>query len=264
MEFDSANTLRLRTPEGITFALPLADPVSRMLAWVLDAVMVFALWTILVTAGTVLGWLAPDLAIAVTTLGFFVIQFGYAILTEWSWRGQTLGKRLLRLRVVDVAGHRLQFSQVAVRNLLRAVDFLPGCYLVGGIAALLSRRGQRLGDLAANTIVVRVPKLEQPDVAQLLAGKFNSLRTHPHLCAQLRQRVEPREAALALNALLRRDQLEAASRVELFRELADHFRAKVEFPADATEGVADEQYLRNVVDVLYRTKAVAMPANGNT
>ena len=112
---------------------------------------------------------------------------------------------------------------------------------------------QRLGDIAANTIVIRIPRVAEPDLDQLLAGKFNSLRQHPHLAARLRQNVSPAEAAVALQALLRRDELEPVARVELFAELAGHFRAKVEFPAEATDGIADEQYLRNVVDVLYRT-----------
>jgi hypothetical protein len=54
--------------------------------------------------------------------------------------------------------------------------------------------------------------------------------------------------------LLRRDEFEPVARVELFRDLAAHFGAKVEFPAEATDGVADEQFLRNVVDVIYRTR----------
>ena len=60
---------------------------------------------------------------------------------------------------------------------------------------------------------------------------------------------------MALQALLRRDEFEPADRVELFAELATYFRGKVDFPAEATDGVADEQYLRNVVDVIYRTEA---------
>jgi hypothetical protein len=54
--------------------------------------------------------------------------------------------------------------------------------------------------------------------------------------------------------LLRRDELDPYARVELFGELATHFRGKVEFPPEATDGIADEQYIRNVVDVLYRTR----------
>ena len=254
MELSSPNTLRLRTPEGITFALPLAGPVTRLLAWMLDVVVLGMVSTLLSIAVAALGWMARDLAGAVATIGFFLLQLGYPMATEWLWRGQTLGKRAFRLRVVDVHGLRLQFSQIAIRNLLRAVDILPGVYLVGGLACLFSRHAQRLGDFAANTVVIRVPRLAQPDLEQLLAGKFNSLRAHVHLCARLRQRVAPDEAALALSALLRRDELDPVARVELFRELAVAFRAKVEFPPEATDGLADEQYLRNVVDVLYRPK----------
>jgi hypothetical protein len=99
----------------------------------------------------------------------------------------------------------------------------------------------------------------EPDLDQLLAGKFNSLRQFPHLAARLRQNTSPAEAGLALQALLRRDEFDPVARVEMFGDLAAHFRAKVEFPVEATDGVADEQYLRNVVDVLYRTRAETRP-----
>ena len=156
--------------------------------------------------------------------------------------------------VVDAEGMRLQFDQVATRNLLRVLDALPVIYFVGGVACWINRKCQRLGDVAANTVVIRAPELAEPDLDQVLAGKFNSLRQYPHLAARLRQRVTPAEAGVALQALLRRDHFEPAARIGLFAELAEHFRAKVEFPAEATDGVADEQYLRNVVDVIYRPR----------
>jgi hypothetical protein len=166
-----------------------------------------------------------------------------------------VGKRLFHLRVMDAQGLHLQFSQVALRNLLRFVDSLPAFYLVGGVVSLLNSRGQRLGDLVANTIVVRHLKLPEPDVDQLMAGKYNSLRDYPHLEARLRQRVSAHEAALALQALLRRDQLDAQARVDLFEHLASHFRSVVVFPPEACEGITAEQYVRNVVDVLFRPRA---------
>jgi len=86
-------------------------------------------------------------------------------------------------------------------------------------------------------------------------GKISSSRSWIRLAARLRQNVASAEADAALQALLRRDEFDPVARVELFGELANHFRAKVEFPAEATDGVADEQYLRNVVDVIYRTRA---------
>jgi uncharacterized RDD family membrane protein YckC len=253
-------TLAIRTPEGISFALVLAGPVTRFLAWGVDVIVILGTLIAIGAVVQLFGLISFDLASALNALVAFIVQFGYRMATEWFWRGQTVGKRLLRLRVVDAAGLRLHPSQIVIRNLLRAVDFLPACYVVGGVACLLSQRSQRLGDLAANTIVIREPLLTQPNLDQLLAGKFNSLREHPHLAARLRQRVSPGEASVALLALLRRDELEPGARVDLFGELAAHFRAKVEFPPESVEGMPDEQYVRNVVDVIYRTKT--SPANG--
>ncbi len=249
------NPLLIRPPEGIVFSQVPAGPVTRFLAWSLDLICILATITLLGTALNLLQIISLDLARAVSILLFFAISIGYGMTTEWYWRGQTLGKRLLRLRVVDAQGLRLQFSQIVIRNLLRSVDLLPAFYLVGGVVALLNRRGQRLGDIAANTIVIRSPQIAEPDLDQIMAGKFNSLRDWPHLEARLRQRVSPGEAAIALQAILRRDLLEPHARVELFRAIADHFRAKVELPPEAGEGIADEQFVRNVVDVLYRTRA---------
>jgi RDD family len=175
------------------------------------------------------------------------------VMLEWFWRGQTVGKRLLRLRVLDADGLRLQFHQVLMRNMVRFVDMLPGFYLVGGLACLLSRKAQRLGDLAASTIVVHHRKMPEPDLEQLLGTKFNSLRALPHLCARLRQRTSPDEARVALQALIRRDEFEPAARVHLFEEIAGHFRSATDFPPDVLESTPDEQLVRNIVDVLFRT-----------
>ncbi len=251
---EKTNIHLIKTPEGIVFSQLLAGPVSRFLAWFLDFAAVLACTSILGMALSILRVLSPDIATAAMTMGYFIISLGYGILTEWYWRGQTVGKKIFRLRVVDAEGLRLQFHQIVIRNLLRFVDLLPGFYLVGGLTCLLNRKTQRLGDIAANTIVIHVPRVTEPDLDQLLAGKFNSLRQYPHLEARLRQRVSPAEAALVLQALLRRDEFEPRARVELFHGIAEHFRAKVEFPSEALDGIADEQYIRNVADILYRSR----------
>jgi uncharacterized RDD family membrane protein YckC len=259
-----ANTLLIRTPEGIVFSQLLAGPVTRFLAWGVDLICIAAISSILGVAVAFMGVVSLDLAQAATLLLYFTVSLGYGIALEWLWRGQTVGKRMLRLRVVDAQGLHLHFSQIVIRNLLRAVDMLPGPYLVGGLACLLSRRAQRLGDIAANTLVVRNPKLAEPDLDQLLAGKYNSLRDSPHLAARLRQRVSPQEASVAMQSILRRDQLDPQARVELFAQIAEHFRSKAEFPPEAVEGITDEQYVRNVVDLLYRTSRPAVtPASEN-
>ncbi len=252
MNATRANQLEIRTPEGIAFSLLLAGPVSRFLAWAVDMAAVAAIGTLIGTLLSLLDLFSVDLSRALRVLVYFVVQVGYSILLEWLWRGQTVGKRLLRLRVMDVQGLRLQFSQVVIRNLLRFVDMLPVFYLLGGLSCLLSRRGQRLGDLAANTIVVRQPRIEEPDLDQVLAGKYNSLRDYRHLVARLQQRVSPEETRVALQAVLRREELVPEARLALFREITTHFRGLVEFPPEATEGISDEQYVRNVVDVLFR------------
>lgn len=249
-----AQTLTVRTPEGVVFATRLAGPVTRFLAWGVDLLCILVVTNVIGFLAALIGLVNPDMAQAITVLLMFVVTISYSIVLEWFWRGQTVGKRMLRLRVVDIEGMRLQPSQVVVRNLLRFVDSLPVFYVVGGLACLFSRHAQRLGDIAANTVVVRMPRLETPDVEQLLAGKFNSLRNHPQLEARLRQRVAPAEADLALRALLRRDDFDPAERVKLFSELATHFRAVVTFPPETSDGIADEQYVRNVVDSLFRKR----------
>jgi uncharacterized RDD family membrane protein YckC len=260
---ERTNTLVIRTPEGITFSLLLAGPVTRFLAWVLD---VGCLLVLAIGVGMMLGLLGsitPDLARALGVLAYFIIQIGYRIASEWLWRGQTLGKRLLRLRVMDAHGLKLRFSQIVIRNLLRFVDMLPALYVVGGAATLLNRRSQRLGDIAANTVVVRNPSIEQPDLGQLAGSKFNSFRAYPHLEARLRQRISPAEARLALDALVRRDELEDSARIQLFGAIARHFRELVEFPPEAVEGLTDEQYVRNVAETLFRKPAGRQPARSS-
>jgi uncharacterized RDD family membrane protein YckC len=242
-------TLPLRTPEGIVFSLPLAGPASRFLAVLIDIACITAASE---TLDRVFGaFKAAGAGQALFAVAYFVLSIGYGIATEWFWRGQTLGKRVVGLRVMDEHALRLEFSQIVVRNLLRFIDGLPIFYLVGGAACFFSRYSQRLGDLAANTIVVRDIKPSQPDLNQLLGGRYNSMVEHRHLAARLRQRVSPAAATVALDSILRRDQFEPRARVELFAEIAGYFRALVEFPPESTEQLSDEQYVRNVAEILF-------------
>jgi uncharacterized RDD family membrane protein YckC len=249
------NKLMIRTPEGVVFSLHLAGPVTRCLAWMLDLVVVIACAFLTLVLTLQFAQLSAGLAYLFVVIGYFAFSIGYGVATEWLWKGRTVGKRFLGLQVVDVHGLRLQFSQVVIRNLLRAVDSLPAFYLLGGLVCVLSGRAQRLGDLAANTVVIRVPDVAQPNLDQLLGDRFNSLREHPHPEARLRQCVSPAEAAVGLQAMQRRHELDPESRVALFGEIAGQYRMHAEFPAEATTGMTDEQYVRNVVDILYRPRA---------
>jgi uncharacterized RDD family membrane protein YckC len=253
------SVLTIKTPEGIVFSMRLAGPTTRFLAWLIDLgvivvtyIAVIYLAITLATISSVVALWLTDFFAAAAWLLLFVVNIGYGIALEWFWRGQTLGKYVLRLRVIDEQGLRLQFSQIVIRNLLRTVDILPMFYLVGGIACVASKHCQRLGDFAANTVVTFSPRIPEPDLEHILSGKYNSLRDFPHIEARLRQRVSPEEARIALQAVLRRDTLDPAARLELFSDIAAHIQSLVAIPEDAVVGVADEQFVRNVVDCLFR------------
>jgi len=245
------DSLVIRTPEGIEFALPLAGPVSRMLAFLVDLAVIGALGKLIQTLLEPLKFFGEDIAGALYVVGYFAISMIYGAAAEWIWRGQTVGKRLLGLRVVDARGFRLEPSQVMVRNLMRAIDMLPVLYLVGGVACFFHRHHRRLGDVAAGTVVTRPPKVMSPNIDQLLDRKFNSLRESRHLAARLRQKVSPDTAQIALETLVRRDQLEPEARLAVFGELASYFRHLVAYPAEIEEQISDEQYVRNVTEIVY-------------
>lgn len=247
-----SNTLEIVTPEGVTFSLKLAGPVTRFLAWLTDFFCIMAAHQMLNNLLQLLNLVSRDLYQAVAVILFFIISIGYAIVMEWFFSGQTFGKRLFRLRVMDARGLRLKFSQVVIRNLLRFVDLLPALYLAGGIAMVLSRRNARIGDIAGSTVVVREDRVQKPDLKQVLPDKFNSLKGFPHLCARLRQKTSQPEADIALNALFRRQTLDPADRVRVFGALGRYFKERVPFPEEALDGVSDEQYIRNIVEILYR------------
>jgi len=249
-----SHLLTVLTPEGIAFSFHLAGPLTRFMAWAVDAAVLAASMSVVAIPARILGVFSADLGQAISILLFFAVSVGYRIFMEWKFGGQTLGKRLLRLRVMDARGLQLDFSQVVVRNLLRFADSLPLLYMVGGLAGLITPHAQRLGDLAAGTIVVANPVLPEPDLDQLLQGKYNSFVDYPHLTARLRQRTSVQMAGVALTALLRRETLDPQARVELFQGIADRFRELVVFPTEVTEGMSDERYVRNCVDVLYQSK----------
>jgi uncharacterized RDD family membrane protein YckC len=249
---NSTATLHISTPEGVVFSLPLAGPVTRAIGFFIDFATIMAIQQALMFVLTPLAIFMHDFGAAAMVLVQFILSFGYGAVCELLFNGQTMGKRVMRIRVMDERGLRLRPSQVIIRNLVRIADMLPLAYAVGGLFCLFSRRCQRLGDFAAGTVVVREVKAKAPDVEGVLGGKYNSFRAYPHLEARLRQKVSPDEAQLALAALVRREQLEPEATIKLFELMATRFREKVKFPDEAEFGLSDEQYVRNVVDSLYR------------
>lgn len=249
---ERTNVLKIETPEGVVFPILLAGPFVRCAAWFIDCICIIAATIAVGQAISVLALVSTDFAQAVMVLCYFIINVFYYILFEWLWNGRTPGKKTMKLRVLDVQGLSLKPSQVILRNLIRVVDSMPLFYCAGGVALFFSKRYQRLGDYLAQTIVAREQKIGEPNLTGVLSDKYNSFRDFPHLMARLKNAISPDEASIILRALQRRTTLESDKRQQIYAELADCFRDRVVFPQEVTDGLSDERYLRNLIDVLYR------------
>ncbi len=142
----------VHTPEGVALRLPTAGPVPRALAWALDLAIRGG---IAIAASSVL--LALQQAGAgLYAIVIFALMWGYPIVCEGAFNGQTPGKRVMELRVVSADGAPVGWIAAIVRNLLRTVDMLPFGYTVGLISSLADPHGRRIGDMVAHTVVVHV------------------------------------------------------------------------------------------------------------
>jgi uncharacterized RDD family membrane protein YckC len=235
--------IAIPTPEGIELELVLAGVGSRMVASLLDllikAAVLVALWII---AGAVSNDGGGGFVEAAAIVGAFVLWFGYDVAFETLGSGRTPGKRAAGLRVVRLGGEPVGFMASAVRNLLRLVDMQPGViYALGATAVLFSRRNQRLGDMAAGTLVVRERRAPLPltrpagpdfAVADRYAGWDVSGVTSFELVTVRR-------------FLERRWQLDPGARNRLGWELAERLRPKV---AGAPSGLHPEQFLEALAE----------------
>ena len=137
--------------EGIDLHLVLAGLGSRSLAFLVDLIIEgIALFVLAIVAGSF-----GDIGRAGAAIGVFLVLFGYPILAEAFANGRTLGKALMGLRVVADDGTPVGFLAAVIRNIVRVVDALPGTYTVGMVSILASTRNQRVGDMAASTLVIR-------------------------------------------------------------------------------------------------------------
>ena len=149
MRYD--DTITVSTPEGVDFELTLAGAGSRFVSALVDLLIQFALLLATVAGVRLVGGYGDAAAALVS----FVVVLGYDIAFEVLAAGRTPGKRLNGLRVVRSGGDPVGFITSAIRNVLRLVDFLPFAYVVGAVSILVTGRNQRLGDVAAGTLVVR-------------------------------------------------------------------------------------------------------------
>lgn len=249
---EEGNILSIVTPEGIHLALTLAGPGSRFIALVVDYIFILIFVKIFTSLAGSLSLISQDVSFAMILLLRVIVSWGYFVIFDGWNRGQSPGKRLLGLRVVDKNGFSLAPSQVILRNIFRVIDTLPLFYLLGGGICMFSRHYQRIGDMIAGTVVTFDRHFTVPRIEHIAQGKFNSFYNFPHLVSRARQKVSPQESALLLKALLRREGLDPESRVTVYRSLSEHFRSIVDFPVD---DISDEQYLRNLLGILYIRKA---------
>ena len=222
------------TPEGVEVELTLAGVGSRFVASLIDHTIKLVAIIVLIIAlfglGALFGSRVSEntgwVAVVIYFIVIFLISFAYDVAFETLAAGRTPGKRWVGLRVVKVGGTPVGFMTSVTRNLLRIVDSLPGAYGVGMISVLVTRLNQRLGDLAAGTVVIR----DRPRPA---AGTVTSVSVPP--TAQMSDElstwdvssVSPQDLVAIRRFLDRRHGLAPAARAHLAAELAGKLRGKV-------------------------------------
>ncbi|MDQ6887024.1 MAG: stage II sporulation protein M [Gemmatimonadota bacterium] len=229
----------VETPEQVVFSYTVAGIGSRAAAALIDYLISFGalllLWILLALlspalssdGGDAVDRMSGSWAIAIVILVQFALLWGYYVLFEALWDGQTPGKRRVGLRVVQDGGYSVSFAASAVRNLARLVDMQPGFfYGVGILSAAMSSSGKRLGDVLAGTIVVRervvpLPTRVSPDSAA--DGRSDSAsRAVGHTAV-----LTDAEYELLERFTSRRQTLEPQRRRELSDQLAGRFRDRL-------------------------------------
>lgn len=233
----------ISTPENVDLHLELAGLGNRLLAAIADHLVIFG-----VMVGIFLGCVFAFIAIGHNGLptetktvmywyllggaifGIFVVQFGYFIFFEGMWQGQTPGKRLLGIRVIEQNGQPVTWGAVWIRNLVRVLDELPG--LVPGIIPMIADKNERrFGDLAAGTLVIR-ERLQSITAAgvQIPSNVASDLAIDAG-------QIKPDEYALITGFLRRRGGMSDTERRRLAFDLADYFKRKfmLESNADSPE-----------------------------
>ncbi len=154
---DASDDLVVSTPERVAFQYEVAGIGSRFLAQFVDVLVILVIQVVLTIGAAALGGIFNSIQVfgLVELILTFVLIAGYFLISEAVWNGQTLGKRYVRLRAVGDQGEPLTLGQVAIRNLVRVVDFLPAFYAIGIVTMFSNSRSKRLGDFAAGTLVVR-------------------------------------------------------------------------------------------------------------
>jgi uncharacterized RDD family membrane protein YckC len=233
--------ITIATPEGIELGIVLAGAGSRFIASVIDLALQLVL--VALAALVTLALVGGGVGTALFAIAVFAAVYLYDVLFEVLGAGRTPGKRATHLRVVRERGTPVDLPASAIRNLLRFIDFLPTAYLVGLISILLTRRNQRLGDLAAGTLVIRDGAMRAP-----AAGAGTQADPPAAFIASGWDvsAVSVEELVAVRRFLERRASLDRRARIELAHRLEQGLRAKV---AGAPEGLDAEGFLEGLARV---------------
>jgi uncharacterized RDD family membrane protein YckC len=221
--------IEIVTPENIAFQYRLAGPFARLPAYLVDLALRIAVVLFVGFMGMMAFGVAgvPGIGLGLLAVVGFVTEWFYGGLFEALWNGQTPGKRLFRLRVLTAEGQPINAWQAVLRNFLRGADSLPWmCYQVGLLSAASNDRFQRLGDLAAGTMVVIEQRVLRADMVRI--EQPEALRLAAQLPPGL---IVSRSLARALSAYVTRRQMFSwRRRIEIALHLAEPLRVSLGLP----------------------------------
>jgi uncharacterized RDD family membrane protein YckC len=238
----------ITTPEHVPIRLEPAGAGSRFLATLIDAFLVLAISS---AVGTVLLFLLPrGIAAALTLTANFVLTWGWHVFFETKKQGRTPGKRALRLRVIDARGLPVSLYQSLVRNIVRVLDFAPAFYGVGAISTLVTPARRRLGDVVADTLVIRDAQPLAYSGQLASDRRHNSLRT-PRVLRLIRNRISLEEREFLLTLCMRADRMSATARYDLMQEVANEYRRKLDVEEESLSG---ENFVRDLTAVLFNPR----------
>ena len=165
----NSDQLSIDTPELVSIEMPLAGIGSRFIALLVDyliwgaaALVLLMVIVIVLPAMHTFSKISAQWMVALIIFAMFLVNWGYFTLFEAFWNGRTPGKRVAKIRVIQRSGRAIGLFESMARNLVRYVDQLPFFYAVGVVAMFVTSQHQRLGDLAAGTLVVRDREEEAP------------------------------------------------------------------------------------------------------
>ena len=214
----SLHHLTVVTPEGVVLDFRAAGVASRTLAKGIDLLIQFVALIGAVFLAAFMVLVNEAFAVVTIVITIFLIFYGYSAVLETWWDGKTVGKKLFGIKVITTEGGPVRFRHAAIRSMIATFDFFfpsPGG-LIAVFFALLTKRSQRLGDLAAGTIVIREPKAAPAPV--FFAPVFGSEAFAANLDTS---RLDPRQYTLVREFLLRSHDLTPEARRDLAEALAD-------------------------------------------